>query len=141
MYVCGWRVGRRSFRRVCWPRRRGFARGLARNLKPFFAVPLVVIGLHSFALQAVEEWEVAREYVTVGEKLGNGNFGDVFRGSYRPGGNGAEEAVAIKTLRLSAGTDAPSDKDREGFLGEAMIMKVSAGRPCGQALAEWTQCC
>jgi serine/threonine protein kinase len=58
-----------------------------------------------------DEWEIPRTQLTLQDKLGNGQFGEVWKGRW----NGTTD-VAIKTLKV--GTMAP-----EAFLAEATIMK------------------
>lgn len=58
-----------------------------------------------------DAWEIVRESITLDKKLGQGCFGDVWKGTW----NGATK-VAVKTLKT--GTMSP-----EAFLEEAQIMK------------------
>ncbi|XP_075709547.1 tyrosine-protein kinase Fgr [Rhinoderma darwinii] len=58
-----------------------------------------------------DAWEIARESITLDKKLGQGCFGDVWKGTW----NGTTK-VAVKTLKT--GTMSP-----EAFLEEAQIMK------------------
>lgn len=60
---------------------------------------------------AKDAWEIARESITLDKKLGQGCFGDVWKGTW----NGTTK-VAVKTLKT--GTMSP-----EAFLEEAQIMK------------------
>ena len=59
-----------------------------------------------------DQWEVPRDTIVLGALLGQGQYGEVYRGIYK--GN---IAVAVKTLKASTN---PKD-----FLAEAAIMKVS----------------
>ncbi|KAK2171480.1 hypothetical protein NP493_1060g01042 [Ridgeia piscesae] len=61
-----------------------------------------------------EEWELSNNDVTLGQKIGNGNFGDVFRGIYKPTGG----EVAIKTCRETL-----SEEAKKKFLQEGRILK------------------
>ncbi|NWZ43510.1 YRK kinase, partial [Brachypodius atriceps] len=60
---------------------------------------------------AKDAWEIARESITLEEKLGMGCFGDVWMGTW----NGTTK-VAVKTLK-------PGTMSPEAFLEEAQIMK------------------
>ncbi|KAG8588657.1 hypothetical protein GDO81_006048 [Engystomops pustulosus] len=60
---------------------------------------------------AKDAWEIARESITLDKKLGQGCFGDVWKGTW----NGATN-VAVKTLK-------PGTMSPEAFLEEAQIMK------------------
>ncbi|XP_074094296.1 insulin-like receptor isoform X1 [Cotesia typhae] len=61
-----------------------------------------------------DNWEVSREDLVVGEPLGYGNFGRVFRGKL----NGVQD-VAIKTITEKNYTEA----EKNIFLNEASVMK------------------
>ncbi|XP_076441177.1 tyrosine-protein kinase Src-2-like isoform X2 [Babylonia areolata] len=58
-----------------------------------------------------DKWEIDRRYLTFEKKLGAGQFGEVWRGTYK--GN---KAVAIKTLK-------PDSMSPDKFLEEAQMMK------------------
>lgn len=58
-----------------------------------------------------DEWEIPRNSVELLNKLGSGNFGDVWYGLWR-----GKTEVAVKTLK-------PGTMDPEAFLQEASIMK------------------
>ncbi|CAL4166217.1 unnamed protein product, partial [Meganyctiphanes norvegica] len=60
-----------------------------------------------------DEWEMDRNQVGLGRKLGSGQFGDVFEGSVH------DIKVAVKTLK-------PGTMDRKEFLAEATLMKKLA---------------
>ncbi len=58
-----------------------------------------------------DEWEIPRTQITLIEKLGGGQFGEVWQGRW----NGTTD-VAIKTLK-------PGTMTAEAFLEEAAVMK------------------
>ncbi|XP_069612822.1 tyrosine-protein kinase Fgr isoform X2 [Ranitomeya imitator] len=60
---------------------------------------------------AKDAWEIGRESITLDKKLGQGCFGDVWKGTW----NGTTN-VAVKTLK-------PGTMSPEAFLEEAQIMK------------------
>ncbi|XP_065333958.1 tyrosine-protein kinase Shark [Cloeon dipterum] len=76
--------------------------------------PLAIIGEH-----------IKRSCLTLGEVLGEGEFGSVLRGTYSSPTTGAKLEVAVKTLRGD-----PGDTSREdAFLREARLM-VRLSHPC-----------
>ncbi|XP_077337137.1 tyrosine-protein kinase Fgr [Lithobates pipiens] len=60
---------------------------------------------------AKDAWEISRDSITLDKKLGQGCFGDVWKGTW----NGSTK-VAVKTLK-------PGTMSPEAFLEEAQIMK------------------
>lgn len=60
---------------------------------------------------------IAREYLKVGELIGRGNFGNVFKGTLEIPGSNCSQEVAIKTLQNFTSSEFDS------FLQEALIMK------------------
>lgn len=78
-------------------------------------------GLKSRLLQPLEkpkperDWEVQSIQVTKDDLLGEGNFGQVFRGTMKLE-NGFNKPVAIKTLKSE-------NMSKEKFLAEAIVMK------------------
>ncbi|MEE6528613.1 hypothetical protein FKM82_031141, partial [Ascaphus truei] len=58
-----------------------------------------------------DAWEISRDSISLDKKLGQGCFGDVWKGTW----NGTTK-VAVKTLK-------PSTMSPEAFLEEAQIMK------------------
>lgn len=60
---------------------------------------------------AKDAWEISRQSITLDKKLGQGCFGDVWKGTW----NGSTK-VAVKTLK-------PGTMSPEAFLQEAQIMK------------------
>ncbi|XP_052237423.1 tyrosine-protein kinase Fer-like isoform X2 [Dreissena polymorpha] len=61
-----------------------------------------------------ESWELNNDDILLDTKIGNGNFGEVFRGVYRRSG----ETVAVKTCK-----DTLSEDQRKKFLMEGRILK------------------
>lgn len=66
-----------------------------------------------------DEWEVAREKITMHKELGQGSFGMVYEGNAKGVVKDEPETrVAIKTVNESA-----SMRERIEFLNEASVMK------------------
>lgn len=61
-----------------------------------------------------EQWQLKNDDIALEMKIGNGNFGEVYRGVYKP----TKLTVAIKTCR-----DTLSDDQRKKFLQEGRILK------------------
>ena len=67
----------------------------------------------------VKGWELPRDRLTLGRKLGAGEFGEVFEGYARNvRGVKTRFKVAVKTLKPGS-----SERDRNSFLGEASLMR------------------
>ena len=47
-----------------------------------------------------DKWEISRDNIELGEKVGHGNFGEVFKGKWR-----GQVEVAVKTLKDEQGWD------------------------------------
>ena len=62
--------------------------------------------------------ELERERVSLAELLGEGQFGDVYRGEYRSASSSSAMAVAVKACKLSR-----EESGAEAFLQEAHIMR------------------
>ena len=58
-----------------------------------------------------DKWEIFRDDITLGTKVGAGNFGDVFKGTWR-----GQVEVAIKTIKDPRGG--------EEFFKEAEVLKT-----------------
>lgn len=78
------------------------------------------LSLCSFsAVYVPDEWEVAREKISLSRELGQGSFGMVYEGLAKGVvKDEAETRVAIKTVNESA-----SMRERIEFLNEASVMK------------------
>lgn len=61
-----------------------------------------------------EQWQLRNDDIALEMKIGNGNFGEVYRGKYKPKGM----VVAVKTCR-----DTLSEDQRKKFLQEGRILK------------------
>ena len=61
-----------------------------------------------------EQWQLKNDDIALEMKIGNGNFGEVYRGIYKP----TKKTVAIKTCR-----DTLSDDQKKKFLQEGRILK------------------
>lgn len=71
------------------------------------------------AVYTPDEWEVAREKITMHKELGQGSFGMVYEGTAKGViKDEPETRVAIKTVNESA-----SMRERIEFLNEASVMK------------------
>lgn len=68
--------------------------------------------LHDLCYKTKDHWEIDRNDVKMNERLGQGQFGEVFKGVWQ-----GKIPVAIKTLK-------PGTMDRNDFLAEAQIMKM-----------------
>lgn len=67
-----------------------------------------------------DDWEVAREKITLLRELGQGSFGMVYEGIAKEIVKGESETrVAVKTVNESA-----SLRERIEFLNEASVMKA-----------------
>ncbi|XP_046384300.1 tyrosine-protein kinase Shark isoform X2 [Ischnura elegans] len=64
----------------------------------------------------IDEVNIPREYLSLGPVIGEGEFGSVYQGVYRPP-NGMEMEVAVKTLHSEH-----VSSNREEFLREAVVM-------------------
>lgn len=88
----------------------------------------------SFSVYVPDEWEVAREKITMSRELGQGSFGMVYEGVAKGVVKDEPETrVAIKTVN-----EAASMRERIEFLNEASVMKefnchhvVRGGPGCG----------
>ncbi|KAK6180518.1 hypothetical protein SNE40_012659 [Patella caerulea] len=85
------------------------ADGLCRQLTDPCPKPKPV--MDDLSKETRDDWEIPRETLTFGKRLGAGQFGEVWKGQYMDSTD-----VAIKTLKV--GTMSP-----EAFLAEAQIMK------------------
>lgn len=73
----------------------------------------------TFAVYVPDEWEVAREKISLSRELGQGSFGMVYEGLAKGVVKDEPETrVAIKTVNESA-----SMRERIEFLNEASVMK------------------
>ncbi|KAK3094991.1 hypothetical protein FSP39_008824 [Pinctada imbricata] len=61
-----------------------------------------------------EQWQLRNDDISLEMKIGNGNFGEVYKGVYKP----KNLVVAVKTCR-----DTLSDDQRKKFLQEGRILK------------------
>nr|CAD2144695.1 unnamed protein product [Meloidogyne enterolobii] len=66
---------------------------------------------------AREEWVLTHESVTLGEQIGAGQFGEVFKAKFKTT-RGAKLVVAVKTLR-----DSEAVTNQKSFLSEARLMR------------------
>lgn len=74
----------------------------------------------SRAVYIPDDWEVAREKITLLRELGQGSFGMVYEGIAKDIVKGESETrVAVKTVNESA-----SLRERIEFLNEASVMKA-----------------
>eukprot|EP00794_Sanderia_malayensis_P004749 gene4749-5373_t len=72
-------------------------------------------------VMAANDYEISRDKLQLSEIIGQGQFGDVFRGTYDNKNDSTVLDVAIKTCKLQEDTE---DKGKtEKFLEEAFIMK------------------
>ncbi|KAE9555743.1 hypothetical protein FO519_001095 [Halicephalobus sp. NKZ332] len=76
-----------------------------------FPAPKIAPSRKDLSRDTQENWEIARDQLELKEKLGDGNFGEVWKGRWR----GIVD-VAIKTMK-------PGTMSSDAFLGEAQIMK------------------
>jgi hypothetical protein len=76
-----------------------------------FPAPKIAPTRPELSRETQNNWEIPRDQLQLKEKLGDGNFGEVWKGKWR----GIVD-VAIKTLK-------PGTMSPEAFLGEAQIMK------------------
>jgi len=67
------------------------------------------------------DFEIPRDLLNFCEIIGQGQFGDVFRGTYASKNDGSTLEVAIKTCKLNNEVDEKGKTDK--FLEEALIMK------------------
>uniref|UniRef100_A0A914MM59 Tyrosine-protein kinase n=1 Tax=Meloidogyne incognita TaxID=6306 RepID=A0A914MM59_MELIC len=83
---------------------------------------------------AREEWVLTHESVTLGEQIGAGQFGEVFKAKFKTT-RGAKLVVAVKTLR-----DSEAVTNQKSFLSEARLMRklrhVNVVRMFGVAVYE-----
>ncbi|XP_063687022.1 tyrosine-protein kinase HCK-like isoform X2 [Bolinopsis microptera] len=64
-----------------------------------------------------DEWEIDRDAITLGEKLGSGQYGEVYKGEwFKDRGKTAGIPIAVKTLKSDSAS-------QEEFLKEAGLMK------------------
>ncbi|GAB1605789.1 tyrosine-protein kinase Fer-like isoform X2 [Argonauta hians] len=61
-----------------------------------------------------EPWELKNDDILLDMKIGNGNFGEVYKGKYKP----EDRVVAVKTCR-----DSLTEEQRKTFLQEGRILK------------------
>uniref|UniRef100_A0A0L8HJU6 Tyrosine-protein kinase n=1 Tax=Octopus bimaculoides TaxID=37653 RepID=A0A0L8HJU6_OCTBM len=61
-----------------------------------------------------EPWELKNDDILLDMKIGNGNFGEVYKGKYKP----EDKVVAVKTCR-----DSLTEEQRKTFLQEGRILK------------------
>ncbi|KAM7394978.1 hypothetical protein PAMA_006628 [Pampus argenteus] len=66
---------------------------------------------HGLSYNTVDQWEIDRKSIKLQEKLGDGQFGEVFEALWNN-----TTVVAVKTLK-------PGSMDPAGFLREAQLMK------------------
>ncbi|KAH7693583.1 serine/threonine-protein kinase RIO3, partial [Aphelenchoides avenae] len=85
------------------------ADGLCRQLT--YPAPRIAPTRPDLSHETQQNWEIPRHQLQLKQKLGDGNFGEVWYGKWR----GVVE-VAIKTMK-------PGTMSPEAFLGEAQIMK------------------
>ena len=52
-----------------------------------------------FGFSQQDEWEIERADIDMGQKLGGGQYGEVYKGTYKKNG----QSVAVKTFRVSHG--------------------------------------
>ena len=64
----------------------------------------------------LDEWEIDRQLVSIESRLGSGQYGDVYRGTYSPRDGTPSIAVAMKTLR-------DENQVSDDFLKEMAVMK------------------
>jgi tyrosine-protein kinase Fer len=64
-----------------------------------------------------ENWELAFSSICLKDKIGKGNFGDVFKGTWRKE-NGHLKEVAVKTCKVNL-----PDEQKRKFLNEARILQ------------------
>lgn len=95
-----------------------------------------------------DEWEVAREKISLCRELGQGSFGMVYEGLAKGVVKDEPEThVAVKTVNESA-----SMRERIEFLNEASVMKefnchhvvrtnIPSGRRCSCLKSRWESCC
>ncbi|EDQ87130.1 uncharacterized protein MONBRDRAFT_38147 [Monosiga brevicollis MX1] len=77
-----------------------------------------------FDVRDADIWEVERRFVRLGEKLGNGAFGQVFRAWFCNRHSGEERSCAAKALKPGAPFRA-----RQDFLSEMTVMKEIGAHP------------
>ncbi|KAL8562316.1 hypothetical protein ACOMHN_037272 [Nucella lapillus] len=88
---------------------KGAADGLCQNLRTPCPKPQPV--MEDLSRETKDQWEIDRNTLTFGKKLGAGQFGEVWKGKYL-----GSRDVAIKTLK-------PDTMSPAKFLEEAQIMK------------------
>ncbi|KAM9355322.1 tyrosine-protein kinase FRK-like [Pholidichthys leucotaenia] len=66
---------------------------------------------YGLSYDTVDQWEIDRKSIKLGKKLGTGQFGEVYEGTWN------NTTVAVKTLK-------PGTMDPKDFLKEAQIMKT-----------------
>ena len=73
-----------------------------------------------------KKWEIPRSQVRAFSILGEGCFGQVFKGEVEniPGNDEGPTVVAIKTLKNNA-----TDKDKRDLLNELSVMKMMETHP------------
>lgn len=90
----------------------------ARSAQGLVATPASVL-VSSSLVYVPDEWEVAREKITMSRELGQGSFGMVYEGVAKGVVKDEPETrVAIKTVN-----EAASMRERIEFLNEASVMK------------------
>ena len=73
-----------------------------------------------------KKWEIPRSQVKTFSKLGEGCFGQVWKGEVEniPGSEDNRTVVAIKTLKFTA-----TEKDKRDLLNELSVMKMMDPHP------------
>ncbi len=85
-------------------------------------IKLAIIAINGVrkSLHILDAWEIFASDLSLGELLGSGKFGEVFKATWK------NHTVAVKTMREESSTE----EGKKDFLREADIMKVSDCRDC-----------